>query len=100
MKLLRSASGLAVARLGTRLQIDVLCSSDAVKVADEFRHVVIVLLLIFLLATGSRTSEGGLEELVLLGTNLLQNVGQHSLEGLGLRSTGDDEETLSDGELA
>ena len=100
MKLLRSASGLTVTRLGTRLQIDVLCSSDAVKVSDEFRHVVIVLLLFFLLATGSRTSEGGLEELVLLGTNLLQNVGQHSLKRLGLRGTADDEQTLSDGELA
>lgn len=80
-----------------------ICSCDAVEVADELGDIVVVVFFLLWLGSttgGSGSAEGGLEELVLLGTNLLQDVGQHRLECLGLGIASDNEQTLPDGEGA
>lgn len=67
----------------------------------EWGHVVLVVLNGRLATCGllGEVTHEVLEGLVLLGANLLDNVGKHVLELLGLRGAGDDQQVLADGEL-
>lgn len=65
--------------------------------SDELGNVVIISLL-FLASV--ELSELGLEVLVLLGTDLLEDVRHHVFKLLGLGVAGNDKEVLSDGELS
>ena len=68
---------------------------------DQWRHIVLVI--VVLVASGlsvlAEVAHHILEGLVLLGTNLFDNVGEHLAELLGLRGAGNHEEVLSHREL-
>lgn len=64
----------------------------------EWWHVVFVVVLSLgsvLLGIGAQSLEG----LVLLGTDLLEDLGQHACELFGLRGAGHDQQVLTDREL-
>jgi hypothetical protein len=67
------------------------------EVSDELWDIVIILLSSF--AVISKGSELGLQELVLLWTNLLEDIWHHILERSGFWSTGNDQKIFSNREL-
>ena len=64
---------------------------------DELWDIVIISLGILL--SSSKVSELGLEEIVLLWSNLLEDIWHHVLEQFGLWGSGNNQEVFSDGEL-
>ena len=74
-----------------------LIRSCLVESANKLGDIVIVILL--LLATGSTSAlEGILQLLVLGGAQLLEDIGEHRLERLGLGGASDTEKVLSNRE--
>ena len=74
-----------------------LIRSCLVESTNELGDVVIVILLL-LAAGGTRALEGILQLLILISAQLLEDIGEHGLERLGLGVAGDAEKVLSDGE--
>ena len=66
--------------------------------ANEFGHIVFVVVA-GLASRLAHVTDEGLKGLVLLGTNLLDDVGEHILEFLGFARAGHDEKVLADREL-
>jgi hypothetical protein len=67
--------------------------------ADQWGHVVFVVVSRLLAWLLGEVAHHALESLVLLGANLLDDIGEHVLELLGLRGAGHDQQVLAHGEL-
>jgi hypothetical protein len=67
------------------------------EVSNKFGDIVLILLAS--LTLGNDVLDDILEEGVLLGTDLLEDLWHHVLQFLGLRVSGDDKEVLADREL-
>ncbi len=65
----------------------------------EWWHVVFVVVLSLGSSFPGKVTHHFLEGLVLLGTDLLEDVGEHAAELFGLRGAGHDQQVLTDGEL-
>ena len=75
-----------------------LIRSGLVESTNKLGDIIIVFLLLLASSGSTRALEGILELLVLGGAQLLEDIGKHRLERLGLGGASDTEEVLSNRE--